>query len=80
MSDKRFEGIMWNSKIKDHLTGEEYVEEDFYNGNILDLLNDLNDRADKNAEQVAEIQKVMNKYGIKDADKLDKILFESGVL
>ena len=79
MSDKRFEGIMWNSTIKDNLTGKKYTEEDFYSGEVLDLLNDLNDRGDKNAEQVDEVQKVMNKYGIKDADKLDKILFESGV-
>lgn len=79
MCTKRFEGLMWNSEIRDHVTGKGYVEEDFYNGNILDLLNDLNDRADKNAELVADVQRVMNKYGIKDADKLDRILFENGV-
>ena len=76
---KRFEQIMWNSKIVDRVTGKEYTEEEFYNGEVLDLMNDMNDRADRNAEEYSDLKKVMNKFGIQSAEKLEKILFEKGV-
>lgn len=47
--------------------------------NVCNLLNDINDRADRNAEELSAYRKVMKKYGITTIEKLDRILFEQKV-
>ena len=75
----RFVQIMWNSKIVDQVTGEEYTETEFYGGELLELMNSINDEANKNAKEYSDLRKVLNKFGIQSAEKLEKILFEKGV-
>ena len=79
---ERFEYRATSQSIIDHLTG--FV----YGGNkkVCDLLNEQNERADRNAEKcwdaISELEKfnkVMLKYEISDVEKLDRILFERTV-
>ena len=44
---KRFKYVHYCDRIEDKVTGETYGEYEFYTGEILDLMNDLSDRADK---------------------------------
>lgn len=88
----RFTEIISTQIIIDNVTGEHYtgvVDDEF-----LELVNDINKRADRNAELVTEMKdidciaqytfvkkilKIMRKYEIDNLEKLDRILFERGV-
>ena len=65
--------------VKDNVTGVRYSEYDWNLGNITRLLNQINDRADKNAEELFELKRVLIKYEIKDSMKLDQVLREQRV-
>lgn len=52
MTEKRFE-YGWDNKIKDTLTGRVYSGD---NEVICDLLNELNDKADKFAEELYDLK------------------------
>ena len=83
--EKRFDYRPFSQSIYDRLTGE------FYQGNdkTCNLLNELNNRADKNAEKFFELLsvggvdpveyqkfiKLMNKYEVSSVEKLDQMLF-----
>lgn len=80
--NKRFVYNRTSQMITDHLTG--YT----YHGNmkVCDLLNSVNDKADKNAELYFEVlamlkglEMIMKKYEIDTLEKLDRILFEQKV-
>lgn len=72
---KRFEYRRVSQSIIDNLTG--YI----YQGNrkTCNLLNELNDRADRNAELLDPFLLVMAKYEIDSIEKLDRVLLEQRV-
>ena len=86
---KRFKYYRQSQMIIDNLTGFHYQG----NKEICDLLNDLNDKADRNLEicdkvimekKILEqynfdVLKIMKKYEIENLEKLDQILFEQKV-
>lgn len=92
---KRFELICGASCIKDNMSGVIY--EDFNPvgagtdiHKICELLNKINDRADRNAELLdidcvaqyhycQEVQRILRKYGIDSLEKLDLCLMEQRV-
>ena len=65
--------------ITDELTGYTY----YGNKKVCDLLNSLNDDADEKIAKLydenMEVKKILQKYGIKNLEKLDKMLFEQKV-
>lgn len=78
--ENRFKEIVSTQKIVDNLTGKEYdalVDDDF-----LQLINDVNKRADKNAELLDinfvafhnNVCDLLDKHNIEDLDRLDEIL------
>lgn len=80
---KRFENREY---ICDTLTGVQYSEYDIRNGELVKLLNDMDDRANRNIEVCdkdrmfnEKVMSIMRKYGIDDLDKLDQVLFEQKV-
>ena len=72
---KRFEYRRTSQSIIDNLTG--YI----YQGDkkTCDLLNQVNDRADRNAELLDPFMLIMAKYEIDSIDKLDRVLMEQRV-
>ena len=72
---KRFEYHRISQSITDRTTG--YI----YHGNkkTCDLLNRINDRADRNAELLDPFMLIMAKYEIDSIDKLDRVLMEQRV-
>ena len=88
MSD-RFTYNYFSMSIRDEQTG--YIYSDLEK--ICTLMNQLNERADRNAEVsdlerlenvvyrnfVKNVLKILNKYGIEDLEKLDKVLFNQRV-
>ena len=72
---KRFEYHRNSQSIVDNLTGH------IYEGNkeTCDLLNRINDRADRNAELLDPFMLLMAKYEIDSIDKLDRVLMEQRV-
>ena len=83
MTEKRFE-LDYNFNIVDNLNGKRYINRK----DIVKLLNDVNDRADRNAELsdcVAQkefcdaVQKILAKYEISNLEKLDRILLQQRV-
>ena len=90
IDEKRFVFFPTSNYIKDRMTGETFF---CNNRRVCELLNKLNDRADRNAEMYFELasaggvdpmgyQKfvaVMKKYGITSVEKLDMILREERV-
>lgn len=82
---KRFKYYRQSQMIIDNLTGFHYQG----NKEICDLLNDLNDKADRNLEicdkvimekKILEqynfdVIKILKKYEIENLEKLDQILF-----
>lgn len=86
MKVKRFEYRRNSQGIYDSLTG------DIYSGNMAtcQLLNDVNDRADRNAElldvdctaqkiYVDKVQMILDKYEIDSLEKLDLVLMQQRV-
>ncbi len=82
---KRFE-LDYGFGIKDNLTGRRYSER----SDLVELLNDVNDKADRNAELldidcvaqkefVEKVLKIMRKYEIDSLEKLDLVLFHQRV-
>ena len=87
--EDRFDYRAFSQTIYDRMTGK------FYEGNqkTCNLLNELNNRADKNAElyfellsaggvEPVEYQKfldLMRKYEVSSVEKLDRMLFEQKV-
>lgn len=80
IDENRFKEIVSTQKIVDNLTGKEYdalVEDSF-----LQLINDVNKRADRNAELLdinfvafhSNVCDLLDKYEIEDLDRLDEIL------
>lgn len=71
----RFKYRRTSQSIVDNLTG--YI----YQGDkkTCDLLNQVNDRADRNAELLDPFIALMRKYEIDSIGKLDKILMEQRV-
>lgn len=72
--------------VKDNLTGREYDVGLKEYREVCELLNDLNSRADRNAELffiankiVMEVQRILDKYEIDGLKKLDQILMEQRV-
>ena len=72
---KRFRYFEATGQIIDGLTGFRY----YGNQKLCDLLNDLNDRADRNAVVVFDVEKILRKHEISSLEKLDQILFEQRV-
>ena len=86
---KRFEYRKFSQGVLDTLTGFMYQG----NEQTCKLLNDLNDKADKNAELYFELMssggvdpndyqaflKLMKKYEISSVEKLDQMLFNQKV-
>lgn len=72
---KRFEYHRSSQSITDRTNG--YI----YHGNkkTCDLLNRINDRADRNAELLDPFMLIMAKYEIDSIDKLDRVLMEQRV-
>ena len=72
---KRFEYRRTSQSIIDNTSG--YI----YQGDkkTCDLLNQVNDRADRNAELLEPFLLLMAKYEISSVDKLDKMLMEQKV-
>ena len=72
---KRFEYRRTSQSIIDNLTG--YI----YQGDkkTCDLLNQVNDRADRNAELLDPFMSLMRKYEIDSIEKLDRVLMEQRV-
>ena len=72
---KRFEYRRSSQSIIDNASG--YI----YHGDkkTCDLLNEVNDRADRNAELLEPFMLVMAKYEIDSVDKLDRVLMEQRV-
>lgn len=54
---KRFEWNKWGNCIVDNLNGVTYDEYDLYNGNLTTLLNQVSERADRNAEALTDTDK-----------------------
>lgn len=75
----RFKDLDWGHAIEDTVTGKRYTVEDFCNGELTKVLNDVNDRADRNAEKYLQFLKVLDKYGIGTVEKLDQVLFNQKV-
>lgn len=87
MNDKRFHYRPFSRAIYDSSTGYLHTDLD----DITDMLNELNDQADKNAELSLKFEmmekkvdnlmcrKVMKKYGINSVEKLDQVLFNQKV-
>lgn len=75
MIEKRFEYRRTSQSIIDNLSG--YI----YQGDkkTCDLLNQVNDRADRNAELLDPFIALMRKYEIDSIEKLDKVLLEQRV-
>lgn len=85
----RFTYNYFSMSIRDEQTG--YIYSDLEK--ICTLMNQLNERADRNVELcdceksknivyknfVDDVMKILNKYGIKDLEKLDQILFNQRV-
>lgn len=73
--DKRFEYRRSSQSIIDNMSG--YI----YQGDkkTCDLLNEINNRADRNAELLEPFMLVMAKYEIDSVDKLDRVLMEQRV-
>lgn len=46
---------------------------------LCELLNKENDRANRNVEQYDDVARILTKYGIRDLEKLDQILFQQKV-
>lgn len=55
MTEKRFKYCGTSQIIKDNLTGYTY----YGNKKICDLLNQINDRADRNAEKIEEYKNIV---------------------
>jgi len=79
MNVKRFRYNSTSQMITDELTGYTY----YGNKKVCDLLNSLNDDADEKIAKLydenMEVKKILQKYGIKNLEKLDKMLFEQKV-
>lgn len=75
----RFKDLDWGYAVEDTVTGKRYTEYDFHNGEVTKLLNDVNDRADRNAEKYLAFLKVLDKYDIGTVEKLDQVLFNQRV-
>ena len=71
----RFKYRRTSQSIIDNLTG--YIYE--VDKKTCDLLNQVNDRADRNAELLDPFIALMRKYEIDSIGKLDKILMEQRV-
>lgn len=69
---KRFVYYPMSQMITDNLTGKRYVG----NQKTCDLMNDLDDWGNSNAERYFAFLTVLDKYGIGSVEKLDKVLFE----
>lgn len=67
--------------IHDNLTGIEYVMDSVKNHpqDLCDLLNKVNARADRNAEELWKFKELMMKYEISSVEKLDLMLMEQKV-
>ena len=90
IDEKRFVFFPTSNYIKDRMSGETFF---CNNRRVCELLNRMNDRADRNAEMYFELvsaggvdpmeyQKfvaVMRKYGITSVEKLDMVLREERV-
>ena len=76
---KRFEPNFDGRYIIDNMTGKEYPFHSGAEEPVIELLNQVNDRADRNAEMLYKFEMVMRKYQISSVEKLDRILFERGV-
>lgn len=72
---KRFRYNSTSQMITDNLTGYTYSG----NKKVCDLLNQVSDRADRNAELYYPFQQLMKKYEIDSVAKLDRILMEQRV-
>ena len=57
---KRFKHEPWNNGFLDSLTGKHYTETDMCKSTVCDLCNDINDRADMNAEISFELSEEYN--------------------
>lgn len=78
MSDERFVFYPTSNYIKDRETDHTYF---CNNRNVCKLLNELNEKANHNAERYIrevnenkELMKVLRSYSIFDAKKLDQVL------
>ena len=67
----RFELFAESHYIKDNVTGFQYssLQE------ICKLLNNINKRADRNADELWKFRELMMKYEIDTIEKLDQVLF-----
>ena len=70
---ERFRYYKSSQIITDKLTGWTY----YGNKQVCDLLNQVNRRADINAEKFDELMRILYKYNIHSPAKLDKVLFNS---
>ena len=70
---ERFRYSKTSQIITDDLTGWTY----YGNKQVCDLLNQVNNRADMNAEKFDEWMVILRKYNIHSLEKLDKVLFHS---
>lgn len=89
MNAKRFRSLKCAGHIVDNMTGKAYPVNILHIEEIVDLLNRVNNRGDRNAEKYCkaryerdvikmfydEYGKVLDKYRIDSPQKLDKILF-----
>ena len=73
--NKRFNVHTSSQYIKDDMTGFNYSSLT----ELCDLLNKVNDRADRNADELYEYKRLMMKYEIRDVKKLDQVLREQRV-
>lgn len=71
---KRFR-VISDVGVIDNSSGEIYRSHQ----NLCKLLNAVNDRADRNADELLEYKKLMMKYGINNIDKLDQVLFNQRI-
>jgi len=71
----RFELFANSQYIKDNVTGFQYssLQE------ICKLLNNVNKRADRNADELWKFRELMMKYEIDSVEKLDQVLFNQKV-
>lgn len=70
---ERFRYYKSSQIIVDNMTGWTY----YGNKQVCDLLNQVNRRADRNAEKFDELMRILYKYNIHSIEKLDKVLFNS---
>lgn len=69
--EKRFRYHSSVKTIYDKLTGNQYDG----NKKTCDLLNEMNDRCNSNAEKYFEYKNICDNYGIHSAHKLNLVLF-----